>query len=111
MKFLPKRSHDTQQSFFGKSGITWHIGAYERWIGGSAGGAGGGGAGGGVGGSAGGGAGGNGSIETTVHEQIVDGKAQQKSDLVIGLILQSLHEYKRAKPDVTKVWIKADNAG
>lgn len=26
MKFLPKKSHDTQASFFGKSGITWHIG-------------------------------------------------------------------------------------
>ena len=38
-------------------------------------------------------------------------KTKQDSNLVIGLILQSLKEYKKSNPEVTKVWIKADNAG
>ena len=77
---------------FNQSFCLFTLGAYERWVKDEA-------------------EEGNGSIETTVHKQIVQEKAKQDSNLVISLILQSLREYKKSRPDVTKVWIKADNAG
>lgn len=46
-----------------------------------------------------------------VHVQVLDCDTKQDSTAVFALIHEALKIYKRANPEVTKAWLKSDNAG
>ena len=50
-------------------------------------------------------------IELDCHVQVLNDTTLQDSNSVVAIVLKSLQDYKRARPEVQRVILKADNAG
>ena len=73
---------------FLQRGISWHLSSFERCVKNE----------------------GKHYQETNVHCSILDDDSMQDSDTVLAIILASLRLYKKANPEVTEAYLRADNA-
>ena len=85
MKFLPQLYRESQQDWFGKRGISWHIAVVFRRVNGS-------------------------EIQTQAFVHVVQSCSQDSTAVVLMMqhVLKTLHE---EYPEITKAHLRQDNAG
>lgn len=84
MKFLPQRYRESQQDWFGKRGISWHICVVYRRQ--------------------------NGQLQWQGYVHIIQ-SCSQDSPAVVTLMEDVLRALKREYPEITKAYFRQDNAG
>ena len=90
MKALPKKFRESTKDWYAQAGWSWQMFAYQRCFPDDL---------------------GKGRVETDVHSAILNDKSLQDSETVLAQLKASLELYKKAHPEVTEVYIRADNAG
>ena len=97
MKFLPMRHREKQSDWFGKNGISYHIGVFTRIV--------------------------PNSFESDgvtpkdyrkvpeVYVSIVEDSSKQDALTTAAIIKENMSAYKKNNPEVKKIWLRSDNAG
>ena len=97
MKFLPRMHREKQSAWFGKNGISYHIGVFTRIV--------------------------PNSFESDgitpkdykkvpdTYVSIVEDSSKQDALTTAAIIKENIKAYKKNNPQVKKVWLRSDNAG
>lgn len=84
MKFLPQTHHETQQDFYAKKGISWHVSVLVRKV--------------------------NGTFKVSVFYHIIQNGIQDWY-AVVSIIQNLLNHLKTIHPELDTMYIRSDNAG
>ncbi len=90
MKFNAAFYRETQSQWFGKSGFSWELIAYEKQIKDEA---------------------GKWTTQTDIHVCVLKEPSKQTAEDVVAIFKASLSVYKAANPEVQEIWLKSDCAG